>query len=72
MPEYMVVVCCNCRGYLLAKSSYKTRTCPYCGSKIFLEKALKVAVAGNVKEASELLRRLKSGKPKKARFQRLF
>ena len=59
MQNYIIVVCSKCGGYLLAKNLQKTRTCPYCGSRISLENALKVASAGNAEEASILLRRLK-------------
>jgi DNA-directed RNA polymerase subunit RPC12/RpoP len=63
--SYAVVVCSKCGGYLLAKTDQKTRTCPYCGSKIFLEKAKKAAVAKNANEASALLRKLKEKKAAK-------
>lgn len=59
MQNYIIVVCGKCGGYLLAKKGQKTRTCPYCGLRILLGKALKVASAGNAEEASILLRRLK-------------
>jgi DNA-directed RNA polymerase subunit RPC12/RpoP len=59
LQNYIIVVCSKCGGYLLAKNEQKTRTCPYCGLKILLRKALKVASAGNAEEASILLRRLK-------------
>lgn len=54
-----VVVCARCSGLLLAKVEQKTRTCPYCGSKVVLEKAKKVASAKTTLEASTLLQRLK-------------
>lgn len=54
-----VVVCARCGGLLLAKVEQKTRTCPYCGSKVVLEKAKKVASAKTTLEASTLLQRLK-------------
>lgn len=59
MQNYIIVVCSKCKGYLLAKNGQKTRTCPYCGLRIPLEKVLKVASVGNAEEASILLRRLK-------------
>ncbi|MEM2445265.1 MAG: DUF1922 domain-containing protein [Candidatus Bathyarchaeia archaeon] len=59
MPSYAVIACGKCGGYLLAKTDQKTRTCPYCGSKILLEKARKVASAKTANEASVLLRRIK-------------
>jgi ribosomal protein S27AE len=54
-----VVICTRCGGLLLAKVEQKTRTCPYCGSTVVLEKAKKVASAKTTIEASTLLQRLK-------------
>jgi DNA-directed RNA polymerase subunit RPC12/RpoP len=54
-----VVVCARCGGLLLAKAEQKTRTCPYCGSSVVLEKAKKIASAKTTLEASTLLQRLK-------------
>ncbi len=54
-----VVVCARCGGLLLAKAEQKTRTCPYCGSTVVLEKAKKIASAKTALEASTLLQRLK-------------
>jgi predicted transcriptional regulator of viral defense system len=45
---------------LLAKAEQKTRTCPYCGSTVTLEKAKKVGSAKTSLEASKLLQRLKT------------
>lgn len=75
MAHYIIVVCSECGGYLLAKSGQKSRTCPYCGSRILLGKAKKVASAENANEAAAILRRLKekvSAKNGKAKFQKLF
>ncbi|MBS7647923.1 MAG: DUF1922 domain-containing protein [Candidatus Bathyarchaeia archaeon] len=69
MTSYVVVVCSKCGGYLLAKTDQKTRTCPYCSSKILMEKVQKVAAAKTAAEASVLLRRIKE---KKARVQKPF
>jgi DNA-directed RNA polymerase subunit RPC12/RpoP len=55
-----VVVCSRCGGLLLAKAEQKTRTCPYCGSTIILEKAKKVGSANTSLEATALLQRLKT------------
>jgi DNA-directed RNA polymerase subunit RPC12/RpoP len=60
LPVTIVVVCGQCGGLLLAKAGQKTRTCPYCGSKVALDRARKVASAENAYEASEILRKLKS------------
>jgi len=58
--SFLIVVCGKCGGFLLAKVKQKTRTCPYCGSKVLVEKVKKVASAKNAYEASEILRKLKS------------
>jgi DNA-directed RNA polymerase subunit RPC12/RpoP len=55
-----VVVCHRCGGLLLAKAEQKTRTCPYCGSTVILEKAKKVGSAKTSLEATTLLQRLKT------------
>lgn len=74
MPSYAVVVCGKCGGYLLAKTDQKTRTCPYCGSKILLDKARKVTSAKTANEASALLRKIKekAAKAKEANVRRQF
>jgi DNA-directed RNA polymerase subunit RPC12/RpoP len=75
LAHYIIVVCSECGSYLLAKNGQKSRTCPYCGSRILLEKAKKVASARDAGEASAILRRFKekaSAKHGKARFRRLF
>ena len=58
--SFLIVMCGRCGGFLLAKAEQKTRTCPYCGFKVLVEKAKKVASAKNAYEASEILRKLKS------------
>jgi len=58
--SFLIVVCGKCGGFLLAKAEQRTRTCPYCGFKVLVEKAKKVASAKNAYEASEILRKLKS------------
>ncbi|MEM2202473.1 MAG: DUF1922 domain-containing protein [Candidatus Bathyarchaeia archaeon] len=75
MTNYMIIVCSECGGYLLAKGDQKSRTCPYCGSRVLLEKARKVASAEKADEASMMLRKLKekaATKHRKAKLQRLF
>ncbi|MGB9676161.1 MAG: DUF1922 domain-containing protein [Candidatus Bathyarchaeales archaeon] len=57
--SFLVVVCGKCGGLLLAKAGQKTRTCPYCGFRVDLCKAKKVASAKNAYEASALLQNLK-------------
>jgi hypothetical protein len=46
----------------MAANDQKTRTCPYCGSRIDLRRAKKIASGKNAFEASEILRDLKSRK----------
>ena len=58
--SFLIVVCGKCGGFLLARVEQKTRTCPYCGSKVTLDKAKKIASAGNAYEASKILGKLKS------------
>lgn len=59
MTTFLIVACSRCGGLLLAKAEQKTRTCPYCGSKVPLHEVRKVASAENAYEASEILRKLK-------------
>jgi DNA-directed RNA polymerase subunit RPC12/RpoP len=63
MTSYIVVVCGECGGFLMAKAEQKTRTCPYCGSKVVLDKAKKLASAENAYQASTLLRKFKAIQP---------
>lgn len=69
MRHILVVVCSGCGGFLLAKSEQRRRTCPYCGSKVAIDKAKKVGSAKTAQEASMILRKLKGDaaqKPKHA------
>jgi DNA-directed RNA polymerase subunit RPC12/RpoP len=56
-----VVVCSKCGGFFLAKADQKTRTCPYCGSRVAVERVKKLGSAKTTLEASNLLQRLKQG-----------
>ncbi|HLN44614.1 MAG TPA: DUF1922 domain-containing protein [Candidatus Sulfotelmatobacter sp.] len=60
MGVTLIITCPRCGGLLLAADDQKTRTCPYCNSRIDIQKANKVACATSAIEASELLRELKS------------
>jgi len=62
MGPTLIVVCSRCGGLLMAATDQKTRTCPYCGSRVDVRKARKIASAENAFEASEILRDLKSRK----------
>lgn len=75
MTNYVIVACGECGGYLLAKTGQKSRTCPYCGSRILLEKAKKIAYSKKADEASAILRKLKekaATKHEKVKPQKLF
>jgi DNA-directed RNA polymerase subunit RPC12/RpoP len=68
MPPKQVVKCINCKGLMLSGIEQKTKTCPYCGAKVTLKNAQKIAKADNAIEASEILKQLKAKagfKPKK-------
>ncbi|MEM0216219.1 MAG: DUF1922 domain-containing protein [Candidatus Bathyarchaeia archaeon] len=59
VTKYIIVTCDACNGYSIAKSCQKTKTCPYCGSKIILQNARKVASADSAEKATEILKKLK-------------
>ncbi|MQY62655.1 DUF1922 domain-containing protein [archaeon] len=59
---YVVFVCYNCGRFLLAKSTQKTRRCPYCEARLTLIKTKKVAYVKTAQEASNYLRALKRKK----------
>lgn len=56
---YLVVKCPQCGRLTLSKASYRTRTCPYCGKRILLRKAMIVARTSSSIEATEVIRGLK-------------
>ncbi len=62
MATTLIIVCTRCGALFLAVDSEKTRTCPYCGIRVDVRKARKVASAKNAFEASEMLRNIKSRK----------
>jgi DNA-directed RNA polymerase subunit RPC12/RpoP len=66
MPPTMIIECSQCSGLLLATKDQKTRSCPYCGAKVNLQKAQRVATAENAFEASAILRKLKEERKRNA------
>ena len=60
MTPTVVVECSKCQGMLLAAKEQKTRGCPYCGGKIDLKKAKRLAYAETAFQASQILRKLKA------------
>jgi len=57
---FLIIVCGRCGGFLSAKAEQETRTCPYCGFKVAVNKAKRVSSAENAYEASRILRKLKN------------
>jgi DNA-directed RNA polymerase subunit RPC12/RpoP len=62
MTPTLIIVCNLCGRLFLAAATQKTRTCPYCGTRVDVRKAKKVASAKSAFEASEMLQKLKSEK----------
>jgi phage FluMu protein Com len=56
----LIAKCTKCHGLLLAAKTQKTKTCPYCGKKVNIITAQKVASAPTAFEASEMLKILKT------------
>ena len=56
---YMVVVCYKCGQLLLAKTGQKTRRCPYCETRLVLDKTKKVTHVKTAQQASSVIRTLK-------------
>jgi DNA-directed RNA polymerase subunit RPC12/RpoP len=67
VTSFIIVVCSKCGGLLAAKAEQKTRTCPYCGFKIVLEKSKHVASANDASDASRILKILKMKAAEKRR-----
>jgi DNA-directed RNA polymerase subunit RPC12/RpoP len=62
MGTTLIIACNRCGNLFLAAEGQKTRTCPYCGTRVDVRKAKKVASAKNAFEASQMLRNIKSRK----------
>ncbi|MBS7644296.1 DUF1922 domain-containing protein [Candidatus Bathyarchaeota archaeon] len=62
---YLIVRCYKCGSLLLACSGVKTKTCPYCGSLLKLDKVIVAEKARSAREASRKLRLLKEKAVKK-------
>jgi predicted RNA-binding Zn-ribbon protein involved in translation (DUF1610 family) len=62
MKPAVIMKCTKCQGLMLTRKGQKTKTCPYCGARVDLLRAQKVASAKNPFEASSILRKLKSEK----------
>jgi DNA-directed RNA polymerase subunit RPC12/RpoP len=62
MGHTLVIVCNRCGNLFLSADGQKTRTCPYCDTRVDVNKAKHVASAKNAFEASEILRNIKRRK----------
>jgi DNA-directed RNA polymerase subunit RPC12/RpoP len=60
LPSISIIQCGRCGGLLLARAEQKTRTCPYCGLRVELQRAKRLATAEDAFEASEMLRKIKA------------
>jgi DNA-directed RNA polymerase subunit RPC12/RpoP len=57
--EYLVLECTACNRYFLAVSENRTRTCPYCGKRVKVEKARIASRSDKAEEARLILQKLK-------------
>jgi len=60
MAPTLIMKCTKCGGYMLSTKTQKTKLCPYCNTKVNLQRAQQIAGANSASEASEMLRKLKS------------
>ncbi|MCX8153089.1 MAG: DUF1922 domain-containing protein [Candidatus Bathyarchaeota archaeon] len=56
----LIIVCSKCGGLFLIPEGQKTKSCPYCGTRVEVRKARRVAAAKSSFEASEMLKDLKA------------
>ncbi len=56
---YLIVVCGGCGSLLVADAGKKSRTCAYCGARVWLAKAKRVGSAETSREAAVLVQHLK-------------
>jgi DNA-directed RNA polymerase subunit RPC12/RpoP len=71
MPITFIIECNKCSGLLLATIEQKTKTCPYCGTRIDLHRVKRLAKAEDAFLASEMLRQIKSKRQANAKRPRL-
>lgn len=57
---YLVIVCGGCGRLLVADGAAKSRSCPYCGVRVWLSKAKRLGKADTAREASDLVQYLKT------------
>lgn len=56
---FVIVVCDGCGRLIVAEGRFKSRRCPYCGFRVWLGRARRVANVESAREARELVQRLK-------------
>jgi predicted RNA-binding Zn-ribbon protein involved in translation (DUF1610 family) len=62
MGQTNIIECIRCGGLLLVAEDMKSRTCPYCGTRVDVRRARKLASAEDAFAASEVLQELKKEK----------
>jgi len=62
MGRTHVISCSRCEGLFLVTDGQRTRTCPYCGSRVDTIKSRRIATAEDAFTASEMLREIKTKK----------
>ena len=60
MSVKLIIVCSKCGGMLLSNAEQKTKSCQYCGTRIIVENAKKIASAKTALEASEIIKKIKT------------
>jgi len=60
MSIKLIIICSRCGGMLLSNAEQKTKSCQYCGTRIIVENAKKIASAKTAFEASEILKKIKT------------
>ena len=60
MATTLIVKCPKCGGLMMAAEGQKTKLCPYCGARVDMTKAQRVASASNAFKASAMLKKLKN------------
>ncbi len=60
MAATIIVKCPKCAGLMLVSKTQKTKLCPYCNTRINLQKSQKIAAADNAVQAQAMLQKLKN------------
>jgi DNA-directed RNA polymerase subunit RPC12/RpoP len=60
MPITVLYECSKCSGVFMAAQGQKTHSCPYCGTRVDLQKAKRIIQAKDAFEASEMLKKIKT------------